>query len=497
MKESQDESNAGLRSRSIAALGWSAIDVAGRQGIQFAVTLVLVRLLSPAEFGLIGMLTLFIALASSIVDSGFGSALIQRKDITEEDKSSVFYFNAAVGAVMALALFFAASWIAGFYRQPILLPMTRWMSLNLFIDSFGVVQVALLTRTLNFRTQCKVSILAIVVSGATAVLMARLGYGVWSLVAQTLVYTAVSTALLWVVCPWKPTLLFRVQSLRSLYGFGSRMLVSGLLNTFFDRIQLTVIGKAFSARELGYYTRAFSTQQFPVALISFVVSRVTFPVFSQASHDIDLLRRGVKKALVSLMVLTFPMMIGLAVVAKPFVLVLFGPKWLPCVQYLRILSIAGALWPVHIVNLNVTMAMGRSDLFLRLEILKKILIGLGIVCTFRISVLAMVWAMLIVGVICVIINTHYTKPLIGYGLFSQLYDLAPYAAVSVLMAAVAWAVSTLLSGQPAVQLILSVLASISFYCGACYVLRLDAYRSVIASLAAELSRRRGVSAVTF
>lgn len=476
-----------LKSRSIAALGWSTIDVAGRQGIQFVVMLILARLLSPAEFGILGMLSLFIALGGSIVDSGFGSALIQRKEITEADKSSVFFFNAAMGALMALTISSAAPWIASFYREPILLPLTRLMALNLFIGSLGVVQVALMTRNLDFKTPFKAGLVAMIVSGALAVWMAWKGYGVWSLAAQSVVFTTVSTGLIWVFCFWKPRLQFSIGSLRSLFGFGSGMLASGLLNTFFDRIQLAVIGKAFSAAALGFYTRAFSTQQFPVSLLSAVINRVTFPVFSQLSHNPDSLRPAVRRAQVSMMVPTLPMMFGLAVVARPLVLVLFGAKWLPCVPYLMVLSIAGVLYPLHVMNLDVVKAAGRSDLFLRLEIVKKLLIGIGILATFRISVMAMVWALLIGSVVCVFVNMHYTKVLIGYGTVRQLVDLSPYAAISVLTSALAWAAGIPFSHLPPIQLFTSVLVGIVAYLVICHMLRLESYKFAVAAVIGVLS----------
>jgi O-antigen/teichoic acid export membrane protein len=485
-----------LKSRSIAAVGWSAIDVAGRQGIQFVVMLILARLLSPAEFGILGMLSLFIALGGSIVDSGFGSALIQRKEITEADKSSVFFFNAAMGALMALTISSAAPWIASFYREPILLPLTRLMALNLFIGSFGVVQVALMTRDLDFKALFKAGLLAMIVSGALAVWMAWKGYGVWSLAAQSVIFTTVSTGLIWVFCSWKPRLQFSVGSLRSLFGFGSGMLASGLLNTFFDRVQLAVIGKAFSAAALGFYTRAFSTQQFPVSLLTSVINRVTFPVFSQLSHNPGSLRPAVRRAQISIMVLTLPMMFGLAVVARPLVLVLFGAKWLPCVPYLSVLSIAGVLWPLHVMNLDVVKAVGRSDLFLRLEIIKKVLVGIGILATFRISVMAMVWAVLIVSVVCVIVNTHYTKVLIGYGTVEQFVDLAPYVAISVLTSALAWAAGIHFSHLPFLQLSLSVLVGIVTYPAICHILQLESYKFAWAAVIGVFpsSRRISVSA---
>ena len=479
MRENPDRSP-GLKSKSVVAVGWSAIDVAGRQGIQFVVMLILARLLSPAEFGILGMLSLFIALGGSIVDSGFGSALIQRKEITEADKSSVFFFNAAMGALMALMIASAAPWIASFYREPILLPLTRWMALNLFIGSFGVVQVALMTRNLDFKTPFKAGLMAMIVSGALAVWMAWKGYGVWSLAAQSVMFTTVSTGLIWGLCSWKPRLQFSIRSLRSLFGFGSGMLVSGLLNTFFDRIQLAVIGKAFSAAALGFYTRAFSTQQFPVSLLSAVINRVTFPVFSQLSHNPDSLRPAVRRTQVSIMVLTLPMMFGLAVVAKSLVLVLFGQKWLPCVPYLRVLSVAGALWPLHVMNLDVVKAAGRSDLFLRLEIIKKFLIGMGLLATFRISVMALVWAILIVSVICVFVNMHYTKALIGYGVVEQFVDIAPYALISVLTSVLAWAAGIAFSHLPVAQLFMSVFVGIATYFAICHMLRLESYKFAVA-----------------
>jgi O-antigen/teichoic acid export membrane protein len=217
---------------------------------------------------------------------------------------------------------------------------------------------------------------------------------------------------------------------------------------------------------------------------------VTFPVFSQLSGDRQALKSAVRRALVSLMIPTLPMMVGLAVVAKPLVLVLFGPKWLPCVPYLRVLSIAGVLWPVHVINLNILTAVGRSDLFLRLEVAKKALIGLGILATFRISVMAIVWAFFVVSVVGVLLNTYYSKSLINYGLLSQLIDLAPYAAVSISMAAVTWILGALLPDQPALQLTSSVLAGVTFYCTACHLLRLESYRFALGS-ALELFRGRG------
>jgi len=323
--------------------------------------------------------------------------------------------------------------------------------------------------------------------------MAWHGWGVWSLVTQTLVSSTVSSIALWVLHPWRPVFRLWSNSLRSLFGFGSRMLGSGLLNTFFDRIQLTVIGKAFSAADLGQYSRAYNTQQLPVGLLTAVVSRVTLPVFSQISGDAPALRNGVRKALVGLMIPTLPMMFGLAVVARPLVLVLLGAKWLPCVPYLRVLSIAGAFYPVHVVNLIATQAVGRSDLFLRLEIAKKVLIGLALLATFRISVMAMVWAVLVVSIACVYINSHYSRMLIGYGTARQFFDLTPYVIIATLTSVLSWTAGAPLSHTPLLSLLVIVLTGLVTYPATCHLLRLELFRATVSQAVSVFPRRKRIA----
>ena len=313
-----------LRQRSIDALMWSAADTGGRQALQFFVSVMLARLLSPAEFGLLGMMSLFLAVAQSFMDSGFGAALIQRREITEEDRSTVFFFNLAAGGCMAACLYAAAPWIAAFYREPMLTGLTRFMALNLAIGAFASVQLSLLARGLNFRTPWKAGMIATTVSGGAAVWMAARGFGVWSLAVQAVASTLLTTVLLWLLCPWKPRWTFRLELLRRLFGFGSKLLAAGLLNTVFDRMQLLLIGKTFSPVELGYYTRAYSTQQAPASIVATIVTKVTFPVFSAVAGDAPRLKRGAKQAIGGLMVLTLPLMVGLAATAAPLVEALFG-----------------------------------------------------------------------------------------------------------------------------------------------------------------------------
>ena len=354
---------AGLRERSLKAVIWSSADTFGRQGIQFVTSILLARLLTPKEFGLIGMIVVFLAVAGSFVDSGFSAALIQRKELTEEDKTSVFLFNISAGLAMAGVMCGAAPAIARFYKQPILTGLTRLMALNLFISACGSVQFALLSRKLDFKTQWKVGMAASGISGAVAVILAWRGWGVWSLAIQANISALITTLLVWSLVSWRPSAKASLESLRSMFRFGSRMLTAGLIATVFDRVQLLLIGKVFGPADLGYYTRAYSTQQVPASVFQTIVSKVTFPMFSTIAHDRERLKAVMRKSLTTIGAVVMPMMVGLALLARPVVIVLFGAKWLPCVPYLRILALAGALWPLHVANLDVLWAAGRSRPF--------------------------------------------------------------------------------------------------------------------------------------
>uniref|UniRef100_UPI00345E0FBB lipopolysaccharide biosynthesis protein n=1 Tax=Syntrophus sp. (in: bacteria) TaxID=48412 RepID=UPI00345E0FBB len=298
-----------LKHKTIGALFWSFFDRVGQNGMQFVIGIILARLLAPAEFGLIAMLTIFMAIAQSFIDSGFGSALIQKQDASHIDECSIFYFNILVGIVAAGMLCIAAPWVAEFYNAPILVPLTRILSLNLVINAFGLIQTSLLTKHIDFKLQLKVSLLATFFSGVIGIFMAYKGFGVWSLVAQSLSQNLFRTCLLWLVMSWRPSWTFSFKSLRNLFAFGSKLLFSGLLEIIFQNIYLVVIGKLFSPADLGFYSRAKMFSQLPVQNLSSSIGRVTYPVFSTIQHEKQRLREGVRKALSMITLLTFPLMI--------------------------------------------------------------------------------------------------------------------------------------------------------------------------------------------
>lgn len=467
-----------LQYMTVRALLWSFLQSGAQLGLQFVAGIILARLLFPEQFGLIGMLTIFIAVSQVFLDSGFGAALIQKRDVTQTDTCSVFYFNILVGLGGAGLLGLVAPWVAAFYNQPILTPLMRALSLTLVINSFGMIQKSLLAKQINFKTQAKVGLIAGFLSGTVGITLAVLNFGVWSLVAQQVSVAFVSTVCLWAFSPWRPGWVFSFKALGKMYGFGSRLLFANVLNQIFDNIHLLVIGKLFSVTDLGLFTRAKTLNDLPSQTLSEMVARVMFPVFSTIQDDPARLKRGLKKALTSLGLVNFPMMIGLAVVAHSLVLVLLTDKWTPCVQYLQLLCVGGVLYPLHVMNLNVLQAIGRSDLFLRLEIIKKVLIVVSITLTWRWGISAMIGGMIGVSIISCYLNSYYSGVLVNYPITEQVTDLLPYLIASVLMGGAVFATGLLaFSNQWSLLLAQLAVGSIVYVC-LCRAFRLTAFMEV-------------------
>ncbi len=464
-----------LRSKTIGALSWSFLEAIGLRGVQFVFGIILARLLFPEQFGLIGMLTIFIAVGQAFLDSGFGAALVQKRDATPTDVCSIFYFNIAAGAAVASLLFLTAPWIAGFYEQPVLVPLIRVLSLTVVINSFGLIHSITLTRDINFKTQAVTSIIGSLLSGVIGITMAATGFGVWSLATQQISNTFFRTVFLWLLNPWRPGLTFRCESLREMFGFGSRLMVSGLLNQIFDNIYLLVIGKLFSATDLGLFTRAKSLADIPSQTLSGMVAQVTFPVFSTIQDDPARLKRGMKKALTVLVMVNFPIMIGLSAAARPLVLVLLTERWAESVPYLQAFCFLGLLFPVHAINLNVLQALGRSDLFLRLEILKKVLIVANIVITWHWGISAMIDGMIITSILSYYLNSYYTGTLIGYRFWEQLRDLLSYLIVAGLMGIAVCAAGLFAFSNDWSMLLAQLSVGIVLYICVCRLFRLAAF----------------------
>ncbi len=464
-----------LKAQAIRGVIWGFLDRIGQQGISFVIMMILARLLVPAQFGLVGMLAIFMEVARAFIDSGFSAALIQKKEVTDVDICSAFYVNVLIGLVAMGLFWIGAPWVAAFYHQPILTPLMRVQSLNLVIGSLACVHFALLCRRIDFKTQLKIGLVATSLSGTIGIIMAFRGFGVWSLVTQYLASTFFVTVLLWITIRWRPKLVFSLASVREMFGFGSRLLASGLLNTFFEDLYLVVIGRLVSPTHLGLYNSARRIQTLATTNTTTVITRVAFPVFSRIQDDPVRLKRSLRKAMTLLALIHFPIMTGLALVAKPMVYVLLSPKWAASVPWLQLLCIVGATYPFQALLLNLLKAKGRSDLFFNLEVLKKILTVIVIAITYRWGVAGLIWGQIVLSVLGYYINSYYVIRLVHYSLKEQLADLAPYAGVSALMGFGVYLVQFVSLPNEVFQLAAEVLLGTALYVVLSYVFGLPAF----------------------
>lgn len=429
-----------LRHKTTKGLLWSSVENFSNQGVQFIFSIILARILAPSDYGVVAMVAIFFAVAQSFVDSGFSNALIRKKDRTEEDMSTCFYFNIVVGLVAYAVLFVISPWVAEFYNQPILSPIVRVSGLNVLLNSLCVVQQAKLTFNIDFKSQAKVTLTATIISGTIGVILAYMGYGVWSLVWQGVASAVCRTCLLWIIAGWRPKSRFSKKSLLYLFGYGSKLLASGLLDAIYNNVYPIVIGKFYSPAQLGLFSRAQGWASLPSSNITRILQRVTFPVLSSIQDDEERLRADYRRLLKMSAFVVFPLMLLLAAVASPLIRVVITSKWDGCAIYLQVVCFAMMWYPIHAINLNLLQVKGRSDLFLRLEIIKKIL-GITIMCvTIPLGVLTMCYGMVVSSVLCLFINTYYTGKLINVGFLKQMKDLFPVFSISFLSGIMAYLV---------------------------------------------------------
>lgn len=412
-----------LKQATTKGLFWSSVERFSNQGVQFVFSIILARLLSPSDYGIIAMVTIFFAVAQSFVDSGFSNALVRKTDRVEEDLSTCFYFNIGVGIIAYIVLFLIAPLVANFYNQPILSPIIRITGLEVMLNSLCVVQQALFTIKIDFKSQAKITLSATVISGIVGILLAYQGYGIWALVWQGVASSIVRMGLLWLMSKWRPRTGFSKSSFNYLFGYGSKLLASGLLDTIYNNIYPIVIGKFYNPAQLGNYSRALGWAQLPSANITSILQRVTFPVLSAIQDDTLRLQNSYRRLLKLSAFIVFPLMMGLAAIASPLIRVILTAKWDGCVFYLQILCFALMLYPIHAINLNLLQVKGRSDLFLRLEIIKKIIGVVILIITIPLGITAMCLGMVFSSIICLIVNTYYTSRFIDVGLLTQLKDL--------------------------------------------------------------------------
>lgn len=425
-----------LRSKARSAVLWSGLNLFARQGVGFVVTIILARLLVPEDFGTIAILSMFQGLAQLFINAGFSTALIQRQSTSLVDESTVFWFNTAAGVVITGCLCLLAPWLAGYFSLPVLRPLTTLMAVNVLISSTCTVHRTLLFRSLDFKTPTKIGVVATVVSGAVAVYMAWLDYGVWALAGRALASAVVGAALLWLCSAWRPLFVFRLDSFRRLFGFGGWLFASSVLDTVYRRGYTLLIGRFYGLYDLGIYGRAENTQQLPTSILTGVLSRVAFPLFSAIKDDGERLRRGVRVSVRSMMLITVPFTLGLAVLAEPFIAVIFGDVWLPAAPILQVLCAVGMLYPLQVINLKVLQAQGHANLFFRLEVVKKCA-GAGLLVLGSLfGVMGIAWGRVASSVIALMINSYYTRVHLDYGMRAQFRDCLPSVLIGLVMSGV-------------------------------------------------------------
>lgn len=423
-----------LRDKTVSGVGWSAADAFLGQGVTFLVGLVLARLLSPEEYGLIGIVTIFTSILLGVIDSGFSNALIRKLKVTEEDYSTLFLFNLIVSVAMYGLLFAGAPFIALFFDRPQLVSLTRVMGLLLIFQALSIVQYTILSRNIDFKTKTKASLVSALLSGVIGIAMAYLGYGVWSLVFQQLSRQLIYSISLWVYNKWWPKLVFRYESFKYMWGFGWKLLVSGLLERIWAQLYQAVVGKFYSPATLGQYSRAKEYANLFSSNFTSIVQRVSYPVLSQVQEEKNRMVAGFRRIIKVTMFVTAIIMISMGAVAEPLVYCLIGPQWHQAATYLPLICISMSFYPLHAINLNMLQVQGRTDIYLYIEIVKKIIAILPIFLGIFINIYWMLVGTIITGIISFFLNSYYSGKKLGYSSWMQLKDVAPSYGIAFLIA---------------------------------------------------------------
>lgn len=425
-----------LKDKTIKGTAWSAIDNVTQMGVSFLVSIVLARLLSPDDYGLIGIINIFTVVCTAIINGGFSTALIRKKDITDDDYNTSFIVNLGLSLVLYALIFIASPLIAEFFEREELVSLTRVSSFTMIIGALAIVQQTRLTKRIDFKTQTKITLTASIVSGVMGITMAFLDFGVWALVAQMLSAQLLRTVLLWVYNHWIPSLHFNKQSFDNLFGFGWKMMVSAVLDSLWTQLYQVVVGKFYNAATLGQYTRAKHFSQMFSSNLTTVIQRVTYPVLSDIQDDKERMVNAYRKIIKTTMFITFTLMFALGAVSEPLLYCLIGEKWHEAATYLPLICFVGAFYPLHAINLNMLQVQGRSDLFLGLEIIKKI-IGLApLFIGAFIGIFPMLYASIITSAISYFLNSYFPGKLLGYTSWMQLKDISMSFVVTISMAAI-------------------------------------------------------------
>ena len=475
----------------ITNLLWRFAERCGAQAVSFLVSIILARLLAPEAYGTIALAMVFINILQVFVDSGMGTALIQKKDADDLDFSSVFYFNIAACLVLYAGLFLAAPSIAQFYGDPALTALVRALSLTVVVSGVRNIQQSYVSRHLLFKRFFFSTIGSTLASAVVGIAMAYAGFGVWALVGQSLSNVVTGTIILWATVPWRPRRMFSWQRLKGLLSFGWKLLISSLLDTGYNNLRNLIIGKLYSSADLAYYNQGDKFPKLVITNINTSIDSVLLPTMSNAQDDPARVRSMTRRSIQVSTYVMAPLMMGLAACAEPLIRLILTEKWLPCVPFLRIFCITYMFWPIHTANLNAIKALGRSDLFLKLEIVKKI-VGLTILlCTMWHGVMAMAYSLLLSSVLSQIINSWPNRKLLGYTYLEQLKDILPGILTAVAMGLCVFMLS-FLSLPDLATLAIQIPVGALLYFAFSLLFKLEAFRYLVESARALLAKKKTV-----
>lgn len=462
------------KSKVLSSLIWKFLERGGTQGIQFIIQIVLARILLPSDYGIISLISVFIAIANVFVQSGFNTALIQKKKVDEKDLSSVFYLNIFVSGILYILLFFTAPFIERFYNVLGISKVLRVLSLTLFLGAINSIQNAVISRKMEFKKLFFSSIAAIIVSGIIGVILALLGFGVWALVFQQLSNQIMTTIVLWFTVKWRPQLVFSLEKIKVLFSYGWKVLCSTLLDTLYMNLRSLIVGKMYSTEILAYYNRGDQFPQLIITNINGSIQSVMLPILAEEQDNKKKVKEMVRRSIVTSSFIIFPMMIGLSVIAVPLVKVILTEKWLSCVPFLRIFCFSYALWPIHTANLQAINAIGRSDIYLKLEIVKKILGMIILIVSIQFGVYAIAIGLLINSIVSTFINSYPNKELLNYSYLEQIGDVMPSFVLSFIMGGVIYLIS-FLKISSLITLLLQIIVGVTLYVLMANIFKLECF----------------------
>ncbi len=471
------------------SLLWKLLERSGTQGIQFVVQIILARLLLPSDYGMIALVMIFILLANVLIQKGFNTSLVQKKDADEVDFSSVLYLSLIVSCLLIMLLFFLSPYVASFYREPRLVLVLRVLSLTLFFGAFNSIQNAYVIKHMMFKKLFFSSLGSIFISGLVGIVAALAGLGVWALVFQQLTNQLMITCILWFTVKWRPRLVFSLKAIQSLFSFGWKLLASSLLNELYVNLRTLIIGRVFSPTMLGFYNRGQQFPQFIVTNIDGSIQAVMLPTLSAHQDDIIRVREMVRRSIVTSSFIMFPMMVGLAVIAEPLVKLLLTEKWLPAVPFLQLFCVQYAIMPIHTANLQAINALGRSDIFLKLEVIKKFVGVTVILVTLPYGIYALALGSVVGDLFGSFINAYPNKKLLNYSYLDQLKDILPSILLSFGMGFIVYMVRVIALPSGLI-LLMQIIIGILFYIGFAHAIKLESFYYLKATIFGLIKNRK-------